>query len=71
MEDAQITTDMIVFPQTLHGVWNVNVSIYQQTQIMVMASHRIEPRTIIEFFYHPNDAAEFIEFLDQSGEYYE
>jgi len=71
MDETQITHDMIVFPRTIHGAWSVFVSIYQQTQIMIIARHRLYERTLCEVFYHPNDAAEFIEFLDINEDYYE
>lgn len=71
MEQTQITADMIVFPKTIHGAWAVFVSIYMQTQIMIMARHRTAERTLCEVFYHPEDAAEFIEFLDLNEDYYE
>ena len=71
MEETEITHDMIVFPQTIHGAWVVNVSIYQQSQILIIARSRTVDTTICEFFYHPEDAAEFIEFLDLNEGYYE
>ena len=71
MEDTEITPDMIVFPQTIHGAWVVNVSIYEQTQILIIARSRIRGNTICEFFYRPEEAAEFIEFLDLNEGYYE
>ena len=71
MDETEITNDMIVFPQTIHGAWIVNVSIYQKMQILIIARSRIAGKTICEFFYHPEDAAEFIEFLDLNEGYYE
>jgi len=71
MDETQITGDIIVFPRTIHGAWSVFVSIYMQTQIMIIARHRAAERTLCEVFYHPEDAAEFIEFLDINEDYNE
>jgi hypothetical protein len=68
MDDVQITPDMIVFPQVLHGQWLVNVSIYEKIQILIMAQNRYSGTLITRVFYNPTDAAEFIELI---GEYNE
>lgn len=68
MDDVQITPDMIVFPQTTHGQWLVNVSIFENIQILIIAQNTVNTSMITRVFYNPTEAAEFIELL---GEYYE
>jgi len=68
MDDVQITPDMIVFPQTLHGQWLVNVSIYENIQILIMAQNRYSGTLITRVFYNPTDAAEFIELIGDYNE---
>ena len=69
MDETIVTHNMIVFPQTVHGAWTVNASIFQKNQIMIMARSRTTDSLMIEVFYDPESAAEFIEYLDLSEDY--
>jgi len=59
---------MISFITVRRGDWLLKISVYKNTQIMIVALHAYEPDNfIVKYFTDQHEAADYIEFLVEQG----
>jgi len=64
MMKAKISPNMISFVTVKRGEWILKVSVFKNSQIMVIAQHCYELETLlIRYFTNQHQAADFIEQL--------
>lgn len=65
---AKLSPNMISFITVRRGEWILKISVFRNTQIMIVALHAYEPDNfIVKFFTDQNKAADYIEFLAESS----
>jgi hypothetical protein len=60
---AKLSPNMISFVAVRRGEWVLKISVFRNRQILVVAQHCYDFRTIVQYFIDQNHAADFIEQL--------
>jgi hypothetical protein len=60
---AKLSPNMISFVAVRRGEWILKISVFKNRQILVVAQHCYDFRTIVQYFIDQNHAADFIEQL--------
>jgi len=60
---AKLSPNMISFVAVRRGEWILKISVFKNRQILVVAQHCYDFRTIVQYFVDQNHAADFIEQL--------
>ena len=64
---TRISKNLVSFPMVRRGDWHVQVSIYKDEQLMVVASHIFTEQCVIKTFDNNGEAIAFINFLVEKG----
>jgi len=60
---AKLSPNMISFVAVRRGEWVLKISVFKNRQILVVAQHCYDFRTVVKYFIDQNHAADFIEQL--------
>lgn len=64
MMRAKISPNLISFVTVRRGDWIMKISVYKQTEVLVVAQHYYElEKLIVKHFNNQDDAANFLDML--------